>query len=320
MEPITPHAFSKLGGIRRTPNPKDYLVGGATAPVYNFPQTKAKPVNRTHYFQGKQAACGAHAGVALVDSLMLQQGVTAIPNHTPRDLWIEIKTDGTAVSDGTTMDRIFAELKSVGVIPFEPLENNVTYDPADYAEMDVITSSIKEQEGKNLIESYAYPTDLSFNGIKQAIDNFGAVILLIDVCERFWTAANGVTSWAAKDILPLAPPSAAFPVVDGHFIVLDYYDEQYLYGPNSFGTTWGLDGDLQMGINYMPFVLEMGIVRLPATVQAVSQVTPQVLDTVAQSIPQVQNAIGQLQNLPQAEKIQHETMIQEWIDDLKALL
>ena len=249
MEPIT---FENLGGLERVKDKRDHVILGE-AGVYDFRATKARPMNRPYYFQGHRPACGAHAGVALKSSLDLQAGKQDV-TYNPHELWIQIKQDGSSPSTGTTMDRIFKELQSNGCVPFEPLENDVTTTDADYASPRYLTA----QQGTT-ISSYAYPQDKSFEGIKQAIHDFGAVIISIRVCARFWTADSGALSWNSHDILPLAPPSDRFPVVSGHFMVADYYDENYIYGANSFGTTWGLSGDFQMGRDYMPYVTEIGV-------------------------------------------------------------
>ena len=305
---MEPHAFENLGGVKRTPDKRDHLIGAVGA--YDYAPTKAKPLNRPYYFQGHRPACGAHAGTAMKSALDLRDGKTDV-NYTPRQTWIQIKQDGTSPSDGTSMDRIFSVLQGNGSVPFEPLENNVTYGDADYAASKFLTN----QTGSK-ISSYAYPQDKSFEGIKQAINDFGGCLILIDVCARFWTAANGTISWAAKDILPLAPPSAQYPVVSGHFMWADYYDENYIYGANSFGQTWGLNGDFQMGRDYMPYVLEIGVAHNPV----VAPVAPTAIQTVQDSIPKVQAAIDQLSSLQPDIKAEHISKIQQWINILTSLL
>lgn len=254
-----PHTFKSLGGKQRTPSTKDHLIGSVTAPVYTFKPVHPRTYTPPHYFQGKRPACGAHAGTSMKVFLNADDGTNGEENDTPRALWINIKRDGTSPSDGTSMDRIFKSLQTYGAIPFEPLENNVTYNDADYAALSFLTAAMQAQGLSNKISSYAYLNDRSFNGIKQAIDDFGGVLLLVNANAQMWTAPNGVTSWSEKDVLPLRPPTSKYPVVDGHFLFADSYDENYIYGLNSFGETWGRGGDFYFGPEYITQVLEAGV-------------------------------------------------------------
>lgn len=306
MEPINPQPFANLGGKRRTMNPKEFRVGGVAAAVYTFPATKARPTNRSYYFQGQRPACGAHAGTSFLDSLLMQKGNQPLQNNTPREPWIEIKTDGTSPSEGTTMDRIFWELENPGVIPFEPLENNVTFDDADYANTDALTAAVKAQQNKIRLASHAYLTDMTMNGIKQGINDFGAVLILFDVCARLYENAEGQTSWAPGDVCPLVPPSAQFPIIDGHFMVADYYDEVNICGPNSFSQQWGLNGDFMFQADYLPYIIEAGVGRLPVAAPSQSAI-----QTVQAALPQVQSEIQQLSTLTPEQKVAHANLFTE---------
>jgi hypothetical protein len=267
---MEPFAFTSLGGKPRTPDPRDHLIGSVSAPVYTFAPTHPRAVQLPYYFQGKQPACGAHSGTSMRVFLNRKDGTNPTESDTPRATWINIKRDGTSPSDGTTMDRIFNTLQAYGAVPFEPLENNVTYDFADYASVKFLTQAMLSQGAANKIGGYAYLTDLSFNGIKQGIDTFGGVLLLIHANAQMWTAPNGMTSWQEKDVLPLRPPTEQYPNLDGHFIFADHYDETYIYGPNSFGTDWGRGGDFYFGADYAPQIIEAGIAHnIPSAVTTV---------------------------------------------------
>lgn len=305
MEQITPHPIINPGAIARTKKATDFLVGSAVA--YDYPSTIMNQIafGAPIYYQGKRPACGAHAGTWLKMFLNRLHGINPTENDTPRFTWINIKEDGTSPSIGTSLDRIMTVLRNPGVIPFEPLENDVTYDDIDYASVKAVTTAIKNQEKGNVIASYAYPQDQSFSGIKQAINDFGAVIVEIELCERFWTDAQGNTSWAEKDILPLAPPSAAFPVVSSHFVVAHSYDEKYIYFANSFGTEWGMTehpGHGYFGSNYVPFVTDLGTVIVTKPVEDVPQTSPSNIATVEQALPQVQALVNHLGTLTPEQK------------------
>lgn len=306
------HTFDNLGGRARITDPRDHLIGAAT--TYDFPATKmqqaafAAPI----YYQGKKPACGAHAGTWAKVFLDILDGKSIGKGATPRYTWINIKRDDTNTSDGTSMDRIFAALQQYGIDTFDPLENDVTYDDQAYADPKKLTPSMLATGEANTIASYAYPQDLTFSGIKQTISDFGHCILLIDVCERFWTAADGTTSWAEKDILPLGWPSAKFPVTSAHFIVAHSYDEHYIYFANSFGPTWGRAGHGYFGPGYMPWVLEKGVMHN----------APKPVDSspVTAALPQITEAIAQLPTLPQPQQALGKSLIEQLIEACIAYL
>lgn len=313
MEPFVPE---NLGGKPRTPDSRDHLVGSVSAPIYTFTSTHPRTVQIPHYFQGKRPACGAHAGSHMKVWLNRING-NATEDETPRALWINIKRDGTSPSDGTSMDRIFKSLQTYGAVPFEPLENNVTWDDNDYAALKFLTPAMQAQGLGNKIASYAYLTDLSFNGIKQAINDFGGVLILIHANAQMWTAPNGQTSWLEKDVLPLRPPTAAYPRVDGHFLFADSYDEHYIYGLNSFGPTWGRAGDFYFGSEYASEVIEAGIAHNAP--KAVS-VSPAAVQTVQNGLPQVQEALNHLNQLPPAQQTVMHNALVSILNDFKRLL
>ena len=95
--------------------------------------------------------------------------------------------------------------------------------------------------------------DLSFDGIKKAIYENGLVLLGVHVGNEWWTAPNGNSSWQEADILPLRPPKVR---ISGHAILAYGYDENYIYFRNSFGSTWGREGDGYFGANYASQVYE----------------------------------------------------------------
>ncbi len=276
---MEPYTFDNLGGKKRIPDNRDHLIGSVSAPVYTFPATHPRAVQLPYYYQGKRPACGAHAGASFKVFLNRRDGTNTTEDDTPRYLWINIKRDGTSPSDGTTMLQIFKSLQKYGADTFEPLENNVFLDDASYASLSPINQTMLQYGQNNRIDSYAFLTDLSFNGIKQSINDFGAVLLLINANAQMWTAKNGETSWAEKDVLPLRPPTAAYPVVDGHFILADSYDENYIYGVNSFGQTWGRNGDFYFGPEYASQILEAGIAHNPP-----KPISPVVVNAVQQTL------------------------------------
>lgn len=227
------------------------LVLGAASPVYTFPATytNAAAWAADVEYQGQQPACGAHSGSKLVTILRDQHVRTS-----PRFTWADIKTfDGWAITDGTDIRSIMKSLQKVGATDFIYMGNDVTLSLQDYAHPIVGQVAIQDA-AKRSGKAYGFIKDLSFKGLKQYISDHGACVILMRTTARLYTAANGQTSWAEKDILPLAPPSAQFPAISGHFVVCHSYDENYIYFINSFGPTWGRKGHGYFGADYMPVV------------------------------------------------------------------
>lgn len=254
MDTITPHAFTDLGAQEKKPDSRDIPLGAVTATTYNFPAsiTNTAAWNAVIEYQGQQPACGAHAGSKL-------NGILTGARYSPRVTWANLKTfDGWAIEDGTDIRSVFKSLTNCGTAGYEPVENDVTLPLSTYADSHVLTQAVLADAAKHKATGYGFITDFTFNGLKQYISQHGPVLLLIRVSERFWRDANGNTSWAEKDILPLAPWSAKWPWVSGHFIVAHSYDENYIYFINSFGSTWGRKGHGYFGADYMTGVVDGG--------------------------------------------------------------
>lgn len=247
---MEPHGFTKLGGLDKPSDSRDIKLGSAGAPTYTFAPTLtnaqawAQPVE----YQGQQPACGAHSGAEL-------KGIRHKSRFTPRYTWEDIKTfDGFPLDSGTDMRSVFKSITKDGVVDFNLLGNDVTLSEQEYAHP-TITPAIRLNAGSNVGDGYGFITDLSFNGIKQFISDHGPSIIMLRVGQEWWTAPNGTDSWLEKDILPIRPPMA---VIDGHFVIVHSYDEQYIYFLNSWGDTWGRNGHGYFGANYMPFVNDVG--------------------------------------------------------------
>lgn len=248
---MEPHGFTNLGGLEKPLDTRDIKLGAAAAPVYTFPPTltNAQAWAQAVEYQGQQPACGAHSGSEL-------EGITRKSRYSPRWAWFDIKSfDQLPLDSGTNMRAVFQSVtKGRGSLDFSLLGNDVTLSEQDYAHP-AITPTMTANAAQTLGYGYGFIADLTFNGIKQFIANHGPCIILLQVGDEWWTAANGTGSWAEKDILPLGPPKL---VVSGHFVVLHSYDENYIYFLNSWGNTWGRAGHGYFGANYMPFVNDVG--------------------------------------------------------------
>lgn len=252
MEQIKPHAFLNPGAIEKRPDPMDIKLGSAVPTTYTHPKALtndsawAMPIE----YQGQQPACGAHGGAVLKD---LALGARFSPQAT----WGDIKTfDGFPIDAGTDIRSVFKSITKTGVLDFSRLGNNVDLSLATYAVAP--TEAQRLFMGKHSGQGYGFITDLSFDGLKQFITDYGPTLVLIRLSSRFWQNAQGVSSWSEKDILPLTPASPQFPIVSGHFVVAHSFDGDLVYFVNYWTDKWGRRGHGYFGPEYMPQVIDAG--------------------------------------------------------------
>lgn len=228
-------------------------------------------------FQGKQPACGAHSGSTLEAYLSMLSGETSTLSNSPRFLWKSIKDiDGYPVETGTDMYSIFRALKSVGVCDLSLAPNLVDLPFQDYRNLPVTDGMTQSASGRR-IEAFATTYSPTFDQIRKAVIDHGAILIQMRVGANMYTARDGTITWEEGKIMPLS--ATRFSMDSGHFVVgippQEGWDDQYVYWANSFGPTWGKQwkgvGVGYFGPEYAQFVYAIG------TAIDQSQVTPQVL-------------------------------------------
>jgi len=248
------HPFDNLGHIPSPPDKRDFtlkkvnkLIGQAapTPPSY-FTDISTLPV----LYQGKQPACIAHATAS--GMMVLDNGAYSW-DYSPRFLYALCKKDDGFNGDGTYYRQALKEAQQYGVCDNSQFANDVTVVTPVYDDYKLIPMQAYTTAKQRLVKSYVAVTDLSFQGIKDAIYQNKVVLLGLRVGKEMWTAPNGQTSWAATDVLPLRPPAT---VVSGHDVMAYGFDENYIYFRNSFGATWGANGNGMFSKNYLPYVQE----------------------------------------------------------------
>lgn len=239
-----------FGGISHQQTVSDIELGSIT-PSTPIPTTFLPPYSLAIKMQAQQPDCGANAGAELKQIFEQKE-------YSEEYLWKKIKLiDNVPIDSGTTLLAIMQTLQKTGVCDLSLLPNNPYISETDFADPSVITSAMNDSAANNKISNYAFQWSPSFQDIKTAIYNHKAVILLMRVGAEFWTSANGVSSWAEKDILPLSPN---FPITSGHFVLAYGYDENYIYFINSWSDTWGRKGIGYFAENYAGRVEELGTV------------------------------------------------------------
>lgn len=240
-----------FGAIERTPNLEDFPLGTVspannTRPPVFIQDLSPLPVE----MQNQEPACGSHAG-SFLKNIQETKELGTPQRKSPEYLWKKIKLiDGYPPESGTDMLSIMKTLKSVGVCDYSLLGNDSTLPVAQYTDPSVITAAMDINAQNAKIGAYAFQFNPTMEQIKQAIYDFGAVLVLMQIGSEFWTP-----SWKEADILPLRTPASP---VGGHFVLAHSYDEQYVYFRNEWSSAWGRNGDGYFGENYIPFIKEIG--------------------------------------------------------------
>ncbi len=154
------------------------------------------------------------------------------------------------------------------------MPDNHELDVATFSNKAALTDAANANGTQHTIASYAFVTDLTANGLKNAIHQNGVIVVGALINQNWWTNAAGLISWRKEDILPIRPPATHDRSVDttlsGHCFVLYGYDEQYFYFVNSFGVEWADNGLGYFKVDELPFVYEAATVidLTPAQIQA----------------------------------------------------
>jgi hypothetical protein len=265
-----------LGAKPRSPDARDLWLGAATLPDYPATFMQERAFTMPIYNQLHQPACSSHAAAWLKNFL------GDLDTASPRYTWEDIKSfDGFPIMDGTNMRCLFQSLQH-GVIPLSTVPNQTDMTPEMYASPVDLTPTNEAKAGQDVIDSYAFYDKPSFETLKQLIYQHKAVVLLIALGTEFWTAPNGRSSYAEKDICPLRTPST---IVSHHFVVAHSYTEDAIWCANSFGPHYAHQGHFYFGSDYMPYVLEAGTAIDHATAVAISDK----LGLLSKSLIQSQN-------------------------------
>jgi hypothetical protein len=202
-----------LGAVESPKDKRDINLGSVQAPqtipaVYR-PAITSVPT----YYQGRTPACGGHAG-AYFKSLLDYLSTTVAEARSPRFVdTINKRDDGVPHEEGTFLRQIFATLKYVGACQLHLHPNSIDLPLPQYRNPALISAAAYADAALNKTGEYAFVRDLTFEGLKQAIYQNKAVILLIWVDSGFFRTAKPVFTNRSS----------------GHFVVACQYDEDNIY-------------------------------------------------------------------------------------------
>lgn len=229
-----------LGGRLRIKDRRDFKPKalGMGAP---FPDSFKSAVP-TIYMQGKYGTCGAHAGAQVANVLF---NIVSSPKY----LWKRIKQiDGYGLDEGTDMRSIFKAMKQFGICELGQLNNELGKSIEEYSDPKEITPEMDKNASYYKIDNYGFIDLPTWSQIKQAIYQYGAVILLVDCGDGWW-----LPQWG-----PVNNPLHVGNFVGHHFITATEYGMSLIDGPNSWSISWGDRGMFNFNSDFMPHVIELG--------------------------------------------------------------
>lgn len=205
-----------------------------------------------------------------------------IPSLCRRDLAIKtVAADGVPFEDGTSLQVALSEAWSKGIGDTQYFADDHSLDNATF-----IGASVPQAETDSAtsakVPGYAFLTDLSVNGLKNAINQNGIVLIGIKVSDQWWTAPNGEVSWNMGDVLPIRPIDANHPEISGHAIALYGYDTEYFYFMNWWSADWGDKGHGWFGVNEVPAIYEAATIGNFVKPTTPAPVKPQVIEQLVE--------------------------------------
>lgn len=271
--------FQNLGGI---PSKKDYrndIVASHFASVVPVNPTPDLPKSLGNDFfqksgilmQAKTPSCVSHGVVELMKLYwFLKTG--KIINFNPQYLHIKSPFLGATPDDGRDEATVLAIAKSDGCCTSATLPINTNVSNAQYCDPLIITPAMDAEAAQYKIPGYTLIA-LTREAIRNAIKTYGAVGLVFQIGQEYWTSINGVISWAQADIDPVRPPGV---VVSGHAVTGSGWNEDLEHLVNHWSFAWAQNGESDWIFNeWESYLVEAwAIAEVPGPILATVQGLP----------------------------------------------
>lgn len=260
-------------GATTTPDVRDHNlaayvpINAATQPSSYYPNLDGIP----HWMQNLLGACVGHAaGKARQVTSFHESGATKIIPYSARFLYAMAKClDGNPNVQGTDPRVVAKILQKYGCATEATCPNDTTLSHEEYTyggKLGNIPVAALNEAASNgsKISNYAF-ADITEAGLKAAIqfagENKGGVFMCSEIDKNWWTAPNGVSSWAEKDILPLRVPNDP-ATLGGHETMPYAFDDSFakhtFFGFNSWSDAWGQKGNYYASIqDWLPHITQI---------------------------------------------------------------
>lgn len=260
-----------------------------TQPIQPFPAMFITDITKIPVFMQEQIPDCVENAVTFVKKFHEWKKTETVFDLSRRSLVIPtVQRDGFPLSEGTSIENALYVAYKSGIAESNLVPDDHTLDLTTFDNPAVMTPSAVANAMTHQIYSYAFVTDKSSNGLKNAIYQNGVVIVGGTIDDNWWTAPNGTVSWSKADIDPIRPPAANSTSKSNHAFVLYGYDEGGFYFRNSFSADWA-DG----GNNYIPNSA-FGILYEAATIVDLTDAQIQALKDAQNAANTVENTIHSL--------------------------
>ena len=245
-------------------SPSDYRdIPLAAIGAVTLPMTFKTDISKLLVWnQQKIGSCVAHA-FAKAMQVWWYKKHGEIVAFSPRFLFTLAKAQDRLPGDVGTYPRLVASIaKNTGCCTEATLPNDCSLTFAQYTDLTKLTPAAYTEAAKYKIPAYVF-AETAYE-IRQAIYKYGAVAILLQIGQEWWTP-----SWDKKDIDPLRIPTV---VISGHEIVGFGWEGDFDDILNSWSAAWADNGTNKYDVAaWTPFVGEA---------IAIADVSPDILDTV----------------------------------------
>lgn len=214
-------------------------------------------------YQAQEPACVAHAITQYVMWLHYKK-TGEIKLLSPRFLYaLTIKAMGTDPTQGSSLAVALKTAQTYGICEDVFLHNDTSIPVNDYVDLTKITQDAYNNGLNYRINKYHFLATLDEMSLKQAMNMYGLLLYGINISDSWWKNSAGFNSWLAKDLFPIRPPKGMTDPSLSHHLILGYgYDQTpFDYFRNSFGSTWGQNGNGWFGTNDVGYIYEAAVIE-----------------------------------------------------------
>ena len=267
-----------LGGIPSVDDYRDHIVTASFAPLASvslpnvFQSTLAQPV----MMQSQEPACVAHDITDLIKLWWFRQHGEWV-DFSPRFLDILSAEPDIPLDGGRRPRTVLKIAVKQGICTTATLPNDTNLPIAQYRDKLAITPAAYAEAQKYVIPGY-FRVAMDLQSTRAAIFRYGAVTTLMQIGKEMYTAANGTTSWAEADIVPLRTPAV---VISGHQMgQKGWQDDKFNTLRNEWSSAWARQGENDIDYNaWLPFIYEQwAIAQIPQNISDFLQHLPSPTD------------------------------------------
>lgn len=203
--------------------------------------------------QGQQPSCVPH-DLAYRMTLYFYEKTGTIVNFNPEFLYrLYIQQNNLPVGSGCAPTLVAKLACDYGCATVATMPINVNVSLEQYALTPVPQAALDEAVQYKIPGYLLIPVE--YNAMRQAVLKYKAIGTARRIGKELWTASNGVSSWADKDIDPLRIPAA---ITGGHMMTeVGWEDYQQNILLNEWSDAWANGGEVRYDfVSWQPFINE----------------------------------------------------------------